>query len=78
MDFVYIQTVAVFARYKHCVYIYLLFRTLFTTLYTKQPIDMVWFCPVWLRFTLSIFYIQPLEGGQDYIIYGEQGMHGTG
>ena len=23
-------------------------------------------------------WIQPLEGGQDYIIYEEQGMHGTG
>jgi hypothetical protein len=37
MDSVYIQTVAVLSRYKHLVYIYLLFRTLFTTLYTEQP-----------------------------------------
>jgi hypothetical protein len=37
MDSVYIQTVAVLFRYKHLVYIYLSFKTLFTTLYTEQP-----------------------------------------
>jgi hypothetical protein len=37
MDSVYIRTVAVLSRYKHLVYIYLSWRTLFTTLYTEQP-----------------------------------------
>jgi len=56
MDFVYIWTVAVFARYKPCVYIYLLFRTLFYYTVHRTTIDVVRFCTVWLRLTLSTIY----------------------
>ena len=42
--------------YKPCVYIYLLFRTLFTYTVHRTTIDMVRFCTVWLRSTLITSY----------------------